>query len=107
MVDASWVPRRNEIIHLDDVGGAGHEQNGDRPHLVLTGQGYNDKLGLVVCVPVTTKVKGSPFEVPLADLNKPSRRHPTGWRVCFRDLVAQPDADGLRRAVMLYQVNVQ
>ena len=72
MVNASWVPRRNEIIHLDDVGGAGHEQNGDRPHLVLTGQGYNDKLGLVVCVPVTTKVKGSPFEVPLADLNKPS-----------------------------------
>jgi mRNA interferase MazF len=72
MVDAAWVPRRSEIIHLDDVGGSGHEQRGDRPHLVLTGQGYNDKCGLVVCVSVTTRMKGFPFEVPLSDLNKPS-----------------------------------
>lgn len=72
MVAADWVPRRTEIIHLDDVGGAGHEQTGDRPHLVLSAQGYNDKTSLVVCVPITTKSKNFPFEVALADLNKPS-----------------------------------
>jgi mRNA interferase MazF len=70
MVDPQWVPRRSEIIHLDDIGGAGHEQHGDRPHLVLTAKGYNDKTSLVVCVPVTTKTKGNPFEVGLNDLNK-------------------------------------
>ncbi|AUI90275.1 toxin MazF [Xanthomonas oryzae pv. oryzae] len=72
MVNPGWVPRRSEIIHLDDVGGAGHEQRGDRPHLVLSSQGYNDTTSLVVCVPVTTKPKGNPFEVSLNDLNKPS-----------------------------------
>lgn len=72
MVDARWVPRRSEIIHLDDVGGAGHEQHGDRPHLVLTAMGYNDKTSLVVCVPVTTRPRGFPFEVKLQDLNKSS-----------------------------------
>jgi len=69
MVTPPWVPRRGEIIHIDDAGGAGHEQTGDRPHLVLTDQGYNDKTSLVVCVPVTTKGKGFPFEVELAGLS--------------------------------------
>lgn len=72
MVNQGWVPRRGEIIHLDDAGGMGHEQQNDRPHLVLTGQGYNDKTSLVVCVPITTKIKGFPFEVKIQDLNQPS-----------------------------------
>ena len=71
MVAPGWVPRRTEIIHLDSADGAGHEQTGDRPHLVLTSQGFNDKTNLVVCVAVTTKIKGFPFEVALAGLNKP------------------------------------
>ena len=71
MVAPAWVPRRGEIIHLDDSGGAGHEQTGDRPYLVLTPQGYNDKLSLVVCVPITTAIKGSAFEHPLSNLQKP------------------------------------
>jgi mRNA interferase MazF len=70
MVAAGWVPNRKDIIHLDDAGAEGHEQKGDRPHLVLTKQGYNDKTSLVVCVPITTKVKNNPFETPIADLNR-------------------------------------
>lgn len=72
MVAPPWVPRKGEIIHLDAAGGAGHEQTGDRPHLVLTPQGYNDKLGLVVCIPVTSVIKGSAFEHPIPGLAKPS-----------------------------------
>lgn len=71
MVEHAWVPRPTEIIHLDDLGGAGHEQTGHRPHLVLTTQGYNDKTSLVVCIPVTTKEKRFPFEVAVAGLNNP------------------------------------
>ena len=72
MVAPAWVPRRGEIIHLDDSRGAGHEQTGDRPHLVLTPQGYNDKLSLVICVPITGQIKGSQFEHPISGLQKPS-----------------------------------
>lgn len=71
MVAPAWVPRRTEIIHLDNTDGAGHEQTGDLPHLVLTHQGFNDSTSLVVCVAITTKVKGFPFEVALGGLNKP------------------------------------
>lgn len=71
MVAPRWVPRRGELIHLDDVGGAGHEQTGDRPHLVLTKQGYNDKTSLIVCVPVTSRIRNSPFEEQITRSQKP------------------------------------
>lgn len=71
MVTKAFVPRRGEIVHLDEVAGAGHEQSGDRPHVVLTTQGYNDKTSLVTCVPVSTRIRGFPFEVRLGGLARP------------------------------------
>lgn len=43
----------------------GHEQAGHRPAVVLSPAAYNGKTGLMVCCPLTTKVKGYPFEVPI------------------------------------------
>ena len=44
---------------------AGHEQAGRRPALVLSPQTYNDKVGLALFCPVTSQVKGYPFEVQI------------------------------------------
>ena len=44
---------------------AGHEQAGHRPALVLSPSAYNRRRGLALCCPVTTQVKGHPFEVVL------------------------------------------
>lgn len=44
----------------------GHEQAGHRPAVVLSPAAYNGKTGLMVCCPLTTRVKGYPFEVPIA-----------------------------------------
>jgi mRNA interferase MazF len=33
---------------------------------VLSPAAYNGRIGLMVCCPVTTKIKGYPFEVPLS-----------------------------------------
>jgi mRNA interferase MazF len=41
----------------------GHEQRGRRPALVLSPSAYNGKVGLVVLCPITSQVKGYPFEV--------------------------------------------
>lgn len=41
----------------------GHEQAGHRPAVVLSPSSYNSKTGLMLCVPLTTRVKGYPFEV--------------------------------------------
>lgn len=45
---------------------AGHEQAGHRPVVVLSPANYNGKTGLMVCCPLTTRIKGYPFEVLLA-----------------------------------------
>ncbi len=44
---------------------AGREQAGRRPALVLSPANYNRKSGLALVCPVTSRVKGYPFEVAL------------------------------------------
>jgi mRNA interferase MazF len=44
---------------------AGHEQAGRRPAVVLSPELYNEKAGLAIMCPVTSQVKGYPFEVHL------------------------------------------
>ena len=44
---------------------AGHEQVGRRPALVLSPVSYNDKTGLAILCPITSRVRGYPFEVLL------------------------------------------
>lgn len=44
---------------------AGHEQAGRRPALVLSPNSYNAKTGLALLCPITSSVKGYPFEVLL------------------------------------------
>ncbi|MFM9072105.1 MAG: type II toxin-antitoxin system PemK/MazF family toxin [Cyanobium sp.] len=46
---------------------AGSEQRGRRPALVLSPKTYNGKVGLALFCPVTSKIKGYPFEVQLPD----------------------------------------
>ncbi len=46
---------------------AGHEQAGRRPALVLSPKAYNARVGLAILCPITSKVKGYPFEVKIPD----------------------------------------
>ncbi len=63
----SYVPRRGDLVWLSFDPQAGHEQAGRRPAFVLSPESYNRKTGLFLACPVTSKVKGYPFEVPLPD----------------------------------------
>ena len=58
-----YVPDRGDIVWLDFNPQAGHEQRGRRPALTVSHIGYNEKVGLGLFCPVTSKVKGYPFEV--------------------------------------------
>jgi mRNA interferase MazF len=46
---------------------AGHEQSGRRPGLVLSPSAYNKRVGLMLVCPITSRVKGYPFEVRLPE----------------------------------------
>ena len=59
----SYVPEVGDIILLEFDPQAGHEQAGHRPAVVLTPKAYNQATGLLICCPLTTKIKGYPFEV--------------------------------------------
>jgi len=69
MVSKSYIPERGDIVWLDFNPQLGHEQRGRRPALTLSFKAYNEKIGLALFCPITSKVKGYPFEVEL-DLKK-------------------------------------
>ena len=65
MKSGSYVPDSGDIVWLNFTPQAGHEQRGKRPALVISPKIYNEKTSLFICVPITSKVKGYPFEVAI------------------------------------------
>ena len=63
MAPRAYVPDACDVVWLEFDPQAGHEQAGHRPALVISPASYNGKAGLMVCCPISTKVKGYPFEV--------------------------------------------
>ena len=63
---SGYVPERGDIVWLQFAPQAGHEQAGRRPALVVSPRSYNGKVGSALFCPLTSQVKGYPFEVTLA-----------------------------------------
>lgn len=61
-----YIPSAGDIVWLEFSPQAGHEQAGHRPALVLSQKPYNEKTGLAIFCPITSKIKGYPFEVVVA-----------------------------------------
>jgi mRNA interferase MazF len=58
-----YIPHRGDIVWLNFDPQVGHEQKGKRPAIVLSPQEYNEKVGLALFCPITSKIKNYPFEV--------------------------------------------
>lgn len=65
-----YVPARGDFVWLHFSPQAGHEQAGHRPALVISPIEYNRKTGLALFCPLTTQVKGYPFEVIVPEGSK-------------------------------------
>ncbi len=65
MVGERYIPDRGDLVWLQFDPQAEHEQSGKRPALVISPAPYNGKTGLALFCPVTSRVKGYPFEVNL------------------------------------------
>lgn len=59
------MPNRGDLVWIDFTPQVGHEQVGRRPGLVLSPRAYHNRTPFVVVCPITSKVKGYPFEVAL------------------------------------------
>ena len=89
-----FVPARGDLVWLEFDPQSGHEQAGRRPALVLSPREYNSRVGLALCCPVTSQVKGYPFEVQL----------PTGLKVqgaVLADQVKSLDWRGRRASLIV------
>jgi mRNA interferase MazF len=90
------VPERGDMVWLVFDPQAGRAQAGRRPAVILSPKGYNGKVGLALCYPVTNRAKGYPFEVPI-----PAGKGITG--VVLADHVRSVDWKG-RQATFIAQL---
>lgn len=60
-----YIPDRGDLVWLNFNPQVGGEQAGRRPAVVLSPKAYNGKVGLMIACPITSHVKGYPFEVTI------------------------------------------
>ena len=66
----AYTPERGDVVWLNFTPQSGHEQAGRRPAIVISPAAYNKKVGLALFCPITSQVKGYPFEVALPKNSK-------------------------------------
>ena len=67
MVKPIYIPDRGDIVWIDFDPHKGHEQANRRPAVVLSSRPYNERSGLLLACPITSKIKNYPFEVKIED----------------------------------------
>jgi mRNA interferase MazF len=58
-----YVPQRGDFVWLDFDPQAGHEQMGKRPALVVSHDGFNQKMGFAFVCPISNTQRRNPFYV--------------------------------------------
>jgi mRNA interferase MazF len=82
-----YVPNRGDVVWVTLNPQAGHEQAGRRPAVVLSPEAYNNKVGLAILCPITSQIKGYPFEVriptglPLSGVILSDQVKSLDWRI--------------------------
>jgi mRNA interferase MazF len=63
---SGFIPDVGDIVWLQFDPQAGHEQSGHRPALVLSPASYNKIRGMMICCPMSSRIKGYVFEVVIS-----------------------------------------
>jgi mRNA interferase MazF len=66
MIAKKYIPKRGDVVWTDFNPAAGHAQKGRRPALVLSTKPFNITIKLAMAAPITSRVSGHGFEVPLS-----------------------------------------
>ena len=105
MVAQEYVPQRGEVVWITLNPQAGQEQAGRRPAVVLSPGAYNGKVGLAILCPVTSQVKGFPFEVslptdlPVAGVILSDQVKSLDWRSRNAELICALPPDTMREVL--------
>jgi mRNA interferase MazF len=63
---SDYIPDEGDIVWLQLSPTIGREQAGHRPALVVSPARFNRRSRLMLCVPMTSRAKGYPFEVAIS-----------------------------------------
>ena len=101
----TYIPERNHLVWLDFEPTKGKEIGKYRPALVLSSREYHHKLGLLICCPISTSIRGAMTEVPIHNLEQPcvvaaSLIHTLSWQERKVKFIAQAQA-GVMEAVLM------
>jgi mRNA interferase MazF len=61
------APKRGDFIWINFDPQAGHEQMGKRPALVVSHDGFNQKMGFAFVCPISNTSRKNPFYVPIPE----------------------------------------
>jgi mRNA-degrading endonuclease toxin of MazEF toxin-antitoxin module len=61
----TYCPNRGDLVHVNLSRSAGRELTGPHYALILSPSPYNRATGLALCVAITSRIRGGPFEVVL------------------------------------------
>jgi len=62
-----YVPDAGDVVWLQFDPQAGHEQAGHRPALVFSPSRYNAARSMMICCPMSSRIKGYAFEVVVSE----------------------------------------
>jgi mRNA interferase MazF len=62
-----YIPKRGDFIWLSFDPQAGHEQMGNRPALVVSHEGFNQKMGFAFVCPISNTQRKNPFYVVIPE----------------------------------------
>jgi len=94
-----YCPEAGDFIWIDLDPIKGREQRGRRPAIVLSRCAYNERAGLCVACPITSRVKGYPFEVAIPSGHGVSgvvladQARSLSWSERNADLIDRADSD--------------
>lgn len=69
MSKSVYLPDKGDLIWVILDPRVGHEQSGRRPAIVLSPSLFSERTGLAVICPITSKIKGLPFEIVIKSKN--------------------------------------
>lgn len=103
----AYVPDRGHVVWITLNPQAGHEQAGRRPAVVLSPVAYNGRLGLAIFCPVTSQIKGYPFEVrvppglPVAGVVLADQVKNLDWRVRKAEFICVMPRDVIQEVLQM------
>jgi mRNA interferase MazF len=106
---AAYIPQKGDLVWLNFNPQTGHEQSGRRPAIVVSNAKYNEKTGLALFCPITSREKSYPFEVKIRNSKiegciLSDQIKSLDWKARYVEFINKVEADTLQETLLKIQL---